>query len=102
MRFADQLERQHLPMLRRLKKGEIGNFGGIEWRWSDGPENDGLGTVQGIAWFLREPAASLARYTSDPLSAPNKLVFRVRIRTGSFANGRNASVPSGPNPVSGT
>jgi|TARA_B100000378_G_scaffold63211_1_gene47312 hypothetical protein len=67
MRFADQLEQQHLPMLRRLKKGELGNFGGIEWRWSDGPENDGLGTVQGIAWFLREPAASLARYTSDPL-----------------------------------
>ena len=67
MRFGDQLEQQHLPMLRRLKKGELGNFGGIEWRWSDGPENDGLGTVQGIAWFLREPAASLVRYTSDPL-----------------------------------
>ncbi|GAA5053515.1 hypothetical protein GCM10023208_15570 [Erythrobacter westpacificensis] len=67
MRFAEALENQHLPMLRRLKRGEIGNFGGIEWRWTDGPENDGLGTVQGIAFFLRDPAASLARYTSDPL-----------------------------------
>jgi hypothetical protein len=39
-------------MLRRLKRGEIGNFGGIEWRWRDGPENDGLGTVPGVAYSL--------------------------------------------------
>ncbi|KZX52851.1 hypothetical protein A3711_04280 [Erythrobacter sp. HI00D59] len=67
MRFADALENRHLPMLRRLKRGEMGNFGGIEWRWTNGPQNDGLGTVQGIAFFLRDPAASLARHTSDPL-----------------------------------
>jgi hypothetical protein len=67
MRFADALENQHLPMLRRLKRGEMGNFGGIDWRWTDGPENDGIGTVRAIAFFLRDPAASLSRYTSDPL-----------------------------------
>lgn len=57
-------------MLRRLKRGEIGNFGGIEWRWRDGPENDGLGTVTGLAYFLNEPAATLRRYTDDPLFQP--------------------------------
>ncbi|WP_417318407.1 hypothetical protein [Erythrobacter aureus] len=54
-------------MLRRLKKGEMGNFGGIEWRWRDGPENDGLGSLAGVAYFLREPDASLKRYTQDRL-----------------------------------
>ncbi|MXP15712.1 hypothetical protein GRI44_13230 [Altererythrobacter confluentis] len=66
-RFAEALEQRHLPILRRLKKGEIGNFGGIEWRWADSPENEGIGTVRGVAYFLREPTASLARYTADPL-----------------------------------
>ena len=74
-RFADQLEQQHLPMLRRLKQGEIGNFGGIEWRWKDGPDNDGLGTVSGVTFFSREPAASLARYTSDPLFTAERAGF---------------------------
>lgn len=69
-RFADKLEEQHLPMLRRLKRGEIGNFGGIEWRWRDGPENDGLGTITGVAYFLNEPAATLRRYTGNPLFQP--------------------------------
>ena len=64
-RFADKLEEQHLPMLRRLKRGEIGNFGGIEWRWRDGPENDGLGTITGVAYFLNEPAA-LYRQSAVP------------------------------------
>ncbi|MWV27134.1 hypothetical protein [Aurantiacibacter rhizosphaerae] len=67
MRFADALEQRNLPMLRRLKQGENGNFGGIEWRWTDGPENEGIGTVRAIAYFLRDPATSLARYTSIPL-----------------------------------
>lgn len=57
-------------MLRILKREEIGNFGGIEWRWRDGPENDGLGTVTGVAYFLNEPAATLRRYTRDPLFQP--------------------------------
>lgn len=65
--FADRIEHRNLPMLRRLKKGEIGNFGGIEWRWRDGPENDGLGSLTGVAYFLRAPDASLRRYTQDRL-----------------------------------
>ena len=65
--FADRIEQQNLPMLRRLKKDEMGNFGGIEWRWSDGPGNDGLGSLVGVAYFLRAPEQSLGRYTSDPL-----------------------------------
>lgn len=75
MRFADALESRHLPMLRRLKRDEIGNFGGIEWRWTDGPENDGIGTVRGIAFFVRDPAPSLARYTSDPLFSSAQAAF---------------------------
>ena len=74
-RFADRLEERHLPMLRRLKKDEMGNFGGIEWRWKDGPDNDGLGTVSGVAFFLRDPPASLARYTSDPLFSAERAGF---------------------------
>ena len=65
--FADRIEHRNLPMLRRLKKGEMGNFGGIEWRWRDGPENDGLGSLTGVAYFLRAPDASLKRYTQDGL-----------------------------------
>ena len=68
-RFAERMEQRHLPMLRRLKQGEMGNFGGVEWRWQDGPANDGLGTLTGIAYFLRAPEQSLRRYTSDPLFA---------------------------------
>ncbi|MDG5752360.1 hypothetical protein P8R33_14690 [Qipengyuania sp. XHP0211] len=74
-RFADRLEERHLPVLRRLKQSEIGNFGGIEWRWKDGPDNDGLGTVSGVAFFLRDPPASLARYTSDPLFSAERAGF---------------------------
>lgn len=70
LRFADRLEQRHLPMLRRLKSGEIGNFGGIEWRWRDGRQHDGLGTVTGVAYFLNEPAVTLRRYTRDPLFLP--------------------------------
>ena len=65
--FADRIEHQNLPMLRRLKKGEMGNFGGIEWRWRDGPENDGIGSLTGVAYFLRMPDPSLRRYTQDRL-----------------------------------
>ncbi len=81
-RFADKLEEQHLPMLRRLKRGEIGNFGGIEWRWRDGPENDGLGTITGVAPPL---PASLA---------PTK--------TASLANGLTVSVTGSHRPGSAT
>lgn len=65
--FSDKLEQKNLPMLRRLKKGEIGNFGGIEWHWVDGPGNGGIGSVTGIAYFLKSPEASLLRYSSSPL-----------------------------------
>lgn len=65
--YADALEQRQLPLLRRLKSDELGNFGGVEWRWQDGPQNGGLGYVTGILYFLREPSATLARYTSDPL-----------------------------------
>lgn len=65
--FADRIEHRNLPMLRRLKKGEMGNFGGIEWRWRDGPENDGLGSLTGVVYFLRAPDATLKRYTQDRL-----------------------------------
>ncbi|WP_390551670.1 hypothetical protein [Qipengyuania sp. MTN3-11] len=65
--FADRIEQRNLPILRRLKKSEIGNFGGIEWRWRDGPDNDGLGSLTGLVYFLREPDASLKRYTQDRL-----------------------------------
>lgn len=65
--FASSAEERYLPMLRRLKKGEMGNFGGIEWRWRDGAENGGLGTLTGIAYFLRDPQRSLRRYTTDTL-----------------------------------
>ena len=66
-RFASGVEERHLPMLRRLKRDEMGNFGGIEWRWHDGPENDGIGKLTGVAYFLRAPAESLRRHTSDSL-----------------------------------
>ncbi|QQN74371.1 hypothetical protein [Croceicoccus sp. YJ47] len=65
--LADRIEERNLPVLRRIKKGEMGNFGGIEWRWRDGPENDGLGSLTGVAYFLRAPDASLRRYTQDRL-----------------------------------
>jgi len=66
-RFTDRIEERNLPMLRKLKSGEIGNFGGIEWRWIDGSDNGGLGTLRGITYFLRSPQQSLSRYTSDPM-----------------------------------
>ncbi len=66
-RHADEVEQRHLSMLRRLKRGEMGNFGGVEWQWRDGPQNDGLGALTGIAYFLRDPEESLRRYTTDPL-----------------------------------
>ncbi|MGB7374157.1 hypothetical protein [Pontixanthobacter sp.] len=65
--FADKLEHNNLPMLRRLKKGEIGNFGGIEWQWQDGAGHGGLGSVTGVTYFVKSPEASLRRYTSSPL-----------------------------------
>lgn len=64
---ADRVEERHLPLLRRIKRGEMGNFGGVEWRWTAGPENGGLGRLTGIVYFLRSPAETLARYTRDPL-----------------------------------
>ncbi|WP_454597638.1 hypothetical protein [Qipengyuania sp. SM2507] len=57
-------------MLRRLKAGEIGNFGGIEWRWADGPQSGGLGTVTGIVYFVNKPTSSLRRYTDNTLFQP--------------------------------
>lgn len=65
--FADRVEERNLPVLRRIKRGEIGNFGGIEWRWENGRENGGLGRLTGVAYFLNAPAQTLARYTRDPL-----------------------------------
>jgi hypothetical protein len=65
--FSREVESRHLPLLRRIKSGEMGNFGGVDWRWRDGPENGGLGRLSGTVFFLRAPAATLARYTRDPL-----------------------------------
>lgn len=64
---ARGVEERHLPLLRRIKGEEIGNFGGVEWRWTDAPENEGLGRLTGVVYFLRSPAGTLARYTRDPL-----------------------------------
>lgn len=66
-RFSAQVEERHLPMLRRLKRAEMGNFGGVEWRWDAGQENDGLGRLTGVVFFRENPQQSLARYTADPL-----------------------------------
>jgi hypothetical protein len=65
--FAQRLEERELPLLRRIKREEMGNFGGLEWRWSDGPENGGLGRLTGIVCFLREPEQTLARYARSGL-----------------------------------
>lgn len=65
--FEGRVEERELPMLRRLKRAETGNFGGVEWRWRDGGENGGLGALTGVVYFLREPDATLARYTRSPL-----------------------------------
>lgn len=65
--FADAVEQKNLPLLRRIKSEQMGNFGGVEWRWRDGPENGGLGRLTGIVYFLRAPEATLARYTGNPL-----------------------------------
>ena len=73
--FADRIESRHLPLLRRMKAEAMGNFGGIEWRWRDGPQNGGLGALAGIAFFLKEPEKSLARFTRDPLFRAAKGVF---------------------------
>ncbi len=64
---ADLVEERHLPLLRRIKQGEMGNFGGIDWRWTDGRENGGLGRLTGVVYFLRSPTETLTRYTRDPL-----------------------------------
>lgn len=65
--FEDRTEARALPLLRRIKREAIGDFGGVEWRWRDGPGNQGLGDLTGIVYFLREPDKTLARYTRDPL-----------------------------------
>jgi hypothetical protein len=72
---ADRVEERNLPLLRRIKQGEMGNFGGIEWRWTDRPDNGGLGRLTGVAFFLRSPTESLARYTRDPLFQAGKGEF---------------------------
>lgn len=68
--FEQRVEERQLPLLRRIKSGEMGNFGGVEWRWREGPQNGKLGELTGIVYFLREPAGTLARYTRDPLFRP--------------------------------
>jgi hypothetical protein len=65
--FEERVEERELPLLRRIKSGEIGNFGGVEWHWRDGPQNGGLGELTGIVYFLRDPEVTLARYTRNPL-----------------------------------
>jgi hypothetical protein len=64
---AERIEARELPLLRRIKSGAMGNFGGLEWRWRDGPENGGLGHLTGTLYFLRAPEETLRRYTSSPL-----------------------------------
>ena len=65
--FAERIEERELPLLRRIKREALGNFGGVEWRWRDGPENGGLGRVSGIVYFVREPEPTLARHTRSTL-----------------------------------
>jgi len=89
--FADRVEERNLPLLRRIKRGEMGDFGGIDWRWENGPENDGLGRLTGVAYFLRAPAETLARYTRDPLFRAAKGDFARTDRSGSRKNGLGAS-----------
>jgi hypothetical protein len=62
-----RVEERELALLRRIKRETMGNFGGVEWRWRDGPQNGGLGELTGIVYFLREPEQTLARYTRSPL-----------------------------------
>jgi hypothetical protein len=64
--FASRYEERELLLLRRIKREAVGSFGGVEWRWRDGPENGGLGELTGIVYFLREPANTLARFTRSP------------------------------------
>ena len=65
--FEERLEERELALLRRIKRETMGDFGGIEWRWRDGPQNGGLGELTGIVYFLRDPDRTLARYTRSPL-----------------------------------
>lgn len=65
--FEERVEERELPLLRRIKREEMGNFGGVEWRWRDGAQNGGLGELTGIVYFLREPEKTLAGYTRSPL-----------------------------------
>jgi hypothetical protein len=64
--FTQRHEERQLPLLRRIKREALGNFGGVEWRWREGPENGGLGELTGIVYFLREPENTLAHYTTSP------------------------------------
>lgn len=68
--FEERMEERELALLRRIKAGEMGNFGGLEWRWRDGPQNGGLGQVTGILYFMRDPDETQARYTRSPLYRP--------------------------------
>ncbi len=64
--FTQRHEERELPLLRRIKREALGNFGGVEWHWRDGPENGGLGQLTGILYFVREPEKTLVRYTTSP------------------------------------
>lgn len=70
--FADEVEQRHLPIFRRIKAEQMGNLGGVEWRWQDGRQNGGLGQLTGVVFFLRDPSATLAIYSKDPLFKPAK------------------------------
>lgn len=65
--FERRVEERELALLRRIKREEMGNFGGVEWQWRDGAQNGGLGELTGIVYFMRSPQATLARYTRSPL-----------------------------------
>lgn len=65
--FEQRVEERELPLLRRIKREQMGNFGGIEWRWREGAQNSGLGELTGIVYFLRNPERTLVAYTSSPL-----------------------------------
>jgi hypothetical protein len=60
------MEERELSLLRRIKRDEMGNFGGIEWRWGGGPQNGGLGELIGIVYFVRDAEKTLVRYTNSP------------------------------------
>jgi hypothetical protein len=98
---ARRVGERHLPLLRRIKAGEIGDFGGVEWRWSEAPENAGLGRLTGVLYFLRSPDRTLAATPEIPCSGPLRATSREPTSSASHEGGPSASARA-PGPCSAT